>query len=303
MPGDEGHHAAGTISFGTVGEKFLRITPGADAEVEDIPGTQAGIGALAFEGTRQVDKVFARSAAELTADLRARISPLELVRNFGSNLEAAGANSRPDGCPQPRRIAPESSPHSLHCFRQDAARCSSPAGMNCSDSSGVRIREQDRKTIRHQHPHGHAGLFCGDRIPLAAAISLVVPLLYDMKEIGMNLRERDEPGRCETQGREESAAVLLHPFGRIPRDEAEIQRVPLRRICPAEPGRETVPHTRQFFDGSTTVKGHSPSVSPDKSIRNHDLNSVSRIRSLSIHNAAPCHRNPKDISVIVSLAV
>jgi hypothetical protein len=103
----------------------------------------------------------------------------------------------------------------------------------------------------------------------------------------MNLRERDEPGRCETQGREESAAVLRHPFGRIPRDEAEIQRVPLRRICPAEPGRETVPHTRQFFDGSTTVKGHSPSVSPDKSIRNHDLNSVSRIRSLSIHNAAP----------------
>jgi hypothetical protein len=286
LPGDHRHHAAGTIPFGTVGKKLLRITSGADAKVEDIRGTQAGIGALAFERSWQVKQKFARLERELTADLYSRTHPLELVCDFGSHLEATGANSRSDGCPQARRIDPEPGPHSIDCFRQNAARGSSPAGMNRGDSTGVRIREQDRKAIRHHHSHGHANMCRSDRIPFASAISLVVPLLYDMKEIGMNLRKRDEPGGCETQGREESAAVIPDPFFRIPRDEPEIQRVPLRRFCPAEPGREAVPHTRQFFEGSTAVKGHPSTVSPDESIRDHDLNSVSRIRSLSIHHAA-----------------
>jgi len=192
---DDSHHAACPGSLRAIGEKFSRIAARAQTQIIAIMQRNPHFRQLNIQSQGQIQKIFFTVFRVRLAELCARKRCGESRGNFRAYFEATAPDSLANGNQQRSRINCKLMPEAFDNPPQNAGERSAPTCVHGRNGSGLRIRDQHRKAVRHLNRESNALLGGYERVATSSRIPLVSRAIYDMKLRRVKLGHGCQMGR------------------------------------------------------------------------------------------------------------
>ena len=179
---------------------------------------------------------------------------VEIARDLRADFVAAAADAGAERGDHVLGLRAEFHVHAPESFRGDAAERAAPSGVNRGDGAPLRIGEKDGNAVRGLHHEQQAGLAREERVALGRVLRAGVRRIHAMRDVGVNLAQRDGAQFVRADRAIEFSAIFEHARAGVPVGEAEIQDAlalgssaarPAEASSLAPPGRVLNPWTSQ----------------------------------------------------------
>jgi hypothetical protein len=156
---------------------------------------------------------------------------IELIRHLLPDLEAARAQTRPNGREEQLGPGLKGLRHAPHRALHDALREAAPPGVDQADAGCVRVVQEHRRAVGHKGRERHATrprdqrIGFGYRVPGIERAAACVAFHHPMDVAPMDLLRTDPAGKGHAERLSDALPVAQHPAGFIPHVEGPIECV------------------------------------------------------------------------------